>query len=124
MTDSGDPLIGRTLGGRYRIVRRIRAGGMGIVYEAVQVDLGRHVALKVLTQVVDEPALARFKLEAEAAARLGHPHIVQVSDFQSAHGDEPPFLVMELLVGRSLADLVASEAPVPWQRAARIGAQV
>jgi hypothetical protein len=95
---------------------------MGAVYEAVQEDLGRRVALKILTTATSHDALTRFRQEAEAAARLGHPHIVQVSDFQIRVG-EPPFLVMELLEGRSLADVIA-DGPLPWRRAGRIGLQV
>jgi serine/threonine-protein kinase len=118
-----DALIGRRLGGRYRVVRRLDAGAMGVVYEAVQEDLGRRVALKLLTTAFDEAALERLRREAEAAARLGHPHIVQVTDFVRMP-DEPVFLVMELLSGRSLAAAIELEAPMPVARVARIGLQL
>jgi serine/threonine protein kinase len=117
-----DPHVGRVLGGRYRVVRLIRAGGMGAVYEAMQEGLGRRVALKILTAATSPASLVRFRKEAEAAARLGNPHIVQVSDFGTTPGD-PPFMVMELLQGSSLADVIA-QGPIPWQRATRIALQV
>src|SRR5690349_11870896 len=80
-----DPWLGKTLG-RYRIVRRIGRGGMGAVYEAVQENLGRRVALKVLHGHLTEDAdlVARFRREAETAAGLSHPNIVQVTDFGNA----------------------------------------
>jgi len=117
-----DPHVGRVLGGRYRVVRLIRAGGMGAVYEAMQEGLGRRVALKILTAATSPASLVRFRKEAEAAARLGNPHIVQVSDFGTTPGD-PPFMVMELLQGSSLADVIA-QGPIPWQRATRVALQV
>ncbi len=96
-------LTGEILGGRYRIVKAIGKGGMGGVYEAVQLDLGRAVAVKVIArELADEPEfLERFRREAVAAAQLGHPNIVEVTDFQHPAG-EPPFLVMELLQGEPL----------------------
>ena len=95
---------------------------MGVVYEAWQEDLGRAVAVKLITAPGPD-ALVRFQREARAAAALGHPHIVQVFDFQ-ASADEPPFLVMELLQGRSLQQLIRSEGPLPATRVARIGVHV
>ncbi len=96
-------LIGRVLGGRYRIVRGIGAGGMGGVYEATQEGLGRRVAVKVIAQqLAAEPLyLERFRREAMTAAQLGHPNLVTVTDFQHVPG-EPPFLVMEMLEGEPL----------------------
>ncbi|MCA9608886.1 MAG: protein kinase [Myxococcales bacterium] len=96
-------LTGRVLGGRYRIVRRIGAGGMGGVYEALQEDLGRRVAVKVIAEpLAAEPVyLERFRREALTSAQLGHPNIVTVIDFQHPPG-EPPFLVMEMLDGEPL----------------------
>ena len=94
---------GKVLAGRYSLGARLGAGGWGAVYAAVQTDLGRPVAIKVLhTNVALAPdGLARFEREAKAAAALGHPNIAQVSDFQTNPG-EPPFLVMELLTGGTL----------------------
>jgi len=83
---------GEVLGDRYRLVRRIGMGGMGSVYEAIQSDLGRRVALKILHPHLSlEPTLLeRFRREALAAAALGHPNIVSVSELQSPV-DHPPF---------------------------------
>ncbi len=94
---------GKVLGGRYTLGARLGAGGWGSVYAAVQSDLGRHVAIKVLhtSVALSSDGLARFEREARAAAALGHPNIAQVSDFQANVG-EPPFLVMELLTGGTL----------------------
>ncbi|MCA9266437.1 MAG: protein kinase, partial [Planctomycetales bacterium] len=66
--------------GDYRIMRELGRGGMGVVYEAEQITLGRRVALKLLpfAAMMDDRQLARFKNEARAAATLGHPHIVSV----------------------------------------------
>src|SRR5688500_7284331 len=113
---SGDPWIGRTLG-RYRIARRIGRGGMGAVYEAVQEDLGRKVALKILHGHLaeDADAVARFRREAESAAGLSHPNIVQVTDFGVAPG-ETVYLVMEYLEGESLAALLRRTPALPADR--------
>ncbi|MDB4996579.1 MAG: serine/threonine protein kinase [Myxococcaceae bacterium] len=116
---------GTLLGGRYRIVRLIGSGGMGAVYEGVQEGLGRRVALKVLhARLAHTPDLVeRFRREAQAAAALAHPHIVQVSDSQMNEG-EPPFIVMEFLEGRSLGDRIRQDGPLPAERVAKIFAQV
>ncbi|NOU31979.1 MAG: protein kinase [Polyangiaceae bacterium] len=120
--DSPD-LSGLTLGGRYLLVRRIGAGGMGAVYEARESTLGRRIAVKVLhAAATDGETLDRFRREAQVLASLSHVHIVQVSDFQLNLG-EPPFLVMEYLEGRSLGDLVR-EAPLPPLRVAALAVQV
>jgi serine/threonine-protein kinase len=119
-------LEGRVLAGRYRVVRLLGQGGMGAVYEAVQEDLFRRVALKVLRpeHAADPTVLARFHQEARAAARLAHPHIVQVSDFHAEASGEPPFLVMEYVEGQTLRALVEKEGPLPLPRIARIASQV
>jgi serine/threonine protein kinase len=120
--DSPD-LSGLTLGGRYLLVRRIGAGGMGAVYEARESTLGRRIAVKVLhAAATDGETLDRFRREAQVLASLSHVHIVQVSDFQLNLG-EPPFLVMEYLEGRSLGDLVR-DAPLPPLRVAALAVQV
>src|SRR5689334_15106369 len=73
---------GTTLGG-YQLVRKLAEGGMGVVYEAIQLNLSRRVALKILSdQLAARPEfLQRFQREAKAAAALNHPNIVQVHDF-------------------------------------------
>ncbi len=120
----GNIAPGTVLAGRYRVVRRLGAGGMGAVYEGLQVDLGRRVALKVLhpSMLFDRDAVIRFEREARAAAELGHPNIVQVTDFQWQNG--APILVMEYLSGRSLGDVLRAEKQIAPARACFIAAQV
>jgi serine/threonine protein kinase len=104
------PLLGTTLRGTYRILRTLDQGGMGMVFEAEHVRLKRHVAVKVLAQHLakDAHALARFNREAEIISQLQHPHVVQVSDFDTTEAGEP-YLVMELLSGESLATRLERE---------------
>ena len=126
MPDRDGDLSGTLLGGRYRLRRRIGEGGMGAVYEAWQEDLRRLCAIKVIAgQKPDEASVARFQKEARAAAALGHPHIVQIYDFQVPEGGrEPPYLVMELLPGPSLAELLQTQGAMQPERVARIARHV
>ena len=98
---------------------------MGEVYEALQVQLARRVALKTIREdLASQPELiARFQREAESAAALGHPNLVQVTDFQALPG-EPPFLVMEMLDGATLADVLDAGGRLDPPRAAFIGVQL
>jgi tetratricopeptide (TPR) repeat protein/tRNA A-37 threonylcarbamoyl transferase component Bud32 len=91
--------------GDFRLVREIGRGGMGVVYEAVQLSLGRRVALKVLpaSSAIDEN-ITRFKNEAQAAAQINHPHIVPV--FAIGHECGIHFFAMQLIGGRSLSELL------------------
>jgi serine/threonine-protein kinase len=116
---------GSLVGGRYRLGRSLGQGGMGEVYEAVQENLGKRVAVKLLHAQLAHNAglLARFKREAEAAARLGHANIVEVFDF-GVDADGTPFLVMELLAGESLGRTLASQGRLSQARVAFIAAQV
>ena len=109
--------------GRYRLVRRIGVGGVGEVWEADDTVLGRRVALKVLVQeLADDPrATRRFVREARATAKLTHPNVTRVYDFDRDGG--VPYLVMELLEGDTLADRLAG-GPLPPSEAARICAAV
>jgi serine/threonine protein kinase len=93
--------------GDYRIVRELGRGGMGIVYEAVQESLGRHVALKVLPRhsLLDPKKLARFQREAQAAAGLHHSNIVPV--FGVGEHDGLHYYVMQLIPGQSLHEVLA-----------------
>jgi serine/threonine protein kinase len=100
-------MIGKTLG-PYQIVSKIGEGGMGVVYRAHDPRLGRDVALKVLPEdfACDAERRARFDREARAAASLSHPHIVSIFDFGNV--DSIPFVVMELVRGKSLKELLVS----------------
>jgi hypothetical protein len=123
---SADPLIGTTIDGRYEVVDVIGEGGMGTVYEVRHVTLGRRFALKVLRRdIADAEHTARFLQEAKAAAAIGHPNIVAVSDFGEVRLGGPgsaavPYFVMEFLTGISLAALLRVEKTLPPQRAAGI----
>ncbi|MEZ4250920.1 MAG: protein kinase [Polyangiales bacterium] len=120
----GDPRIGAVLGGKYRIERKLGEGGMGAVYAAVQEPLGRKVALKVLLPVLarDVTLVSRFQREAELAASLGHPNIVQVTDFGVDDGSA--FLVMDLLEGESLGGVLERERVLAPERVRFIATQV
>ena len=126
MTDGpGDDLTGSTLGGRYRVDRKLAGGGMGVVYEATDTRIDRKVAVKVVHShyAHDARIIERFRREAEAAGGLEHPHIVQITDFLEPP-DGPPFLVMELLQGEPLSELIKRERTLPAERAAFIAWQV
>jgi WD40 repeat protein/serine/threonine protein kinase len=93
--------------GDFRLIREIARGGMGIVYEAVQISLRRRVALKILTAAgsIDDRQLQRFQIEARAAAALHHAHIVPV--FAVGTHRRVPFYAMQFIEGISLATLIA-----------------
>jgi tetratricopeptide (TPR) repeat protein/tRNA A-37 threonylcarbamoyl transferase component Bud32 len=95
--------------GDFRLVREIGRGGMGIVYEGVQVSLGRRVAIKVLpfSASIDEKQIARFKNEAHAAAQVDHPHIVPVFAIGQEHGIH--YFAMQFIGGKSLSDVLAHQ---------------
>ena len=99
-----DPLIGETLGGLYRVEHLIGKGGMGRVYAATHIRLGKTYALKVLEKGrADRPvSVQRFLREAQAAARIDNDHIVDVLNFDE-HDEHGVFLVMELLEGEDLS---------------------
>ena len=108
----------------YRIVRLAGRGGMGVVYEAIQLSLGRPVALKLIDPAhADDPELrARFIRESHAAASLIHPHVIPV--YEAGEDGGLLFITMRLVRGGSLADLIATRAPLPPALAASIGAQI
>ncbi|ABS04696.1 Stk1 family PASTA domain-containing Ser/Thr kinase [Kineococcus radiotolerans] len=121
-----DPLVGRRLDGRYRVLGRIGRGGMGVVYRAEDERLERAVALKVLRADLahDPAARARFVREAKSAARLAHPGVVAVLDQGVDHegGLETAYLVMELVDGRTLRDVVLdSGALTPGEALSVVG---
>ena len=124
MTAAGGP---RTLAGRYRLEEVIGRGGMSTVYRGTDLALDRVVAVKVALDPLVEQSpiyLARFTREAQAAAAIGHPEVVTVYD---AGADGPTrFIVMELVPGRSLAEILREREHKPLEpdQAARIAAQV
>jgi len=121
----GDALRGQLVGDRYRILESIVEGGMGVIYAAEHVALGRRVAVKVLpaNRVNDAAARARFRAEAEIAAQVEHPHVVQVLDY-GAMDDGAPYLAMELLRGESLASRLTRDGLPTWGETARLVAQI
>jgi eukaryotic-like serine/threonine-protein kinase len=120
-----DPLIGVTFDGKYRLDERLGRGGMGTVYRATHLLIDRPVAIKVLNPrfVEDEEAQERFRREARAAGRLQHMNAVAVTDFGRTE-DGFVYIVMELLIGRSLRDVLAREAPLDAARAVSLMLQV
>ena len=108
-----DPLINSLFDGRYRIVRKLGAGGMANVYLAEDQELGRRVAIKILNDrhAGDEQFVERFRREAKNAAGLSHPNIVSIYDRGEAEGTY--YIAMEYLDGRSLKELILSRGPAP-----------
>ena len=109
---------------RYRILRRIGAGGMADVYCAEDTHLGRQVALKVLHRrfAQDQEFVERFRREASAAAGLQHPNVVGV--FDRGKHDGTYYIAMEYLPGRTLKDIVSAEAPLDQARVVDLGTQI
>lgn len=109
---------GRLLGGRYKLEQCIGSGGMGEIYRARRTHIGDTVAVKVLRAdvVEDEKSRQRFYREARAAAMLHHPNAVVIHDF-GEDADGTAYIVMELLVGRSLRQVLAQESTINAIRA-------
>ncbi|WP_051970181.1 protein kinase domain-containing protein [Kitasatospora azatica] len=117
-------MIGRALNGRYELVGTLGAGGMATVYHGVDRVLGREVAVKILNGgLAEDPRFAeRFGREAQHAAMLVHPRIAMV--FDSGMDQGSPYIVMELIRGRSLGSVLAEGGPLPVERAVGIAAAV
>jgi hypothetical protein len=116
---AGDDLVGQLIGDRYRVVSRLGEGGMGQVFLADHVKMGRQSALKVLGRglMSDPEAISRFNREAANAARISHPNVCAVYDFGET-ADGRLYLAMEYVQGRTLQQLLHDEGPLPLPRAA------
>lgn len=124
LTTSAKRQPGQVIDQKYRIIRLLGEGGMGAVYQAQHILLGRDVALKTFRSPhLTEGAWARFQREAQAIARMSHPNIVQVFDFGIAE-DQIPYYTMECLSGESLADLLEREEVLSTERCADIFLQL
>ncbi len=113
----GTPVMAGQTVSHYRVLRQIGSGGMGVVFEAADIKLGRHVALKFLPAASDEMARRRFEREARTASSLSHTHICTIYEVDEYRGI--PFLAMELLDGGTLASHIAgrplsSERILEW----------
>jgi serine/threonine protein kinase len=118
-------LVGLTIDGKYIVRSVLGEGGMGTVYEAEHITIGRSVAVKVLhpQQARKKVAVKRFHQEARAAGAIGHPNICEVFDLGTLD-DGSPYLVMERLIGRTLADRIANEGGLPFDDVIDIMSQV
>ncbi|MBY0546736.1 MAG: protein kinase [Candidatus Obscuribacterales bacterium] len=117
--------IGKTINGKYKLLEAVGKGGMGTVYKAEQLALGRHVAVKMLKAQLseDKVSVKRFEQEATASAALQHPNLIMLHD----HGmidDKQPYIVMEFLEGESLAMVIRELGAINPVRCLRIFSQV
>lgn len=118
-----DPFLGRTIAGRFRLIRKLGAGGMSIVYLARHVLIERMSAIKILRQdlSLNPNHRERFLREARAVNRINHRNIVEITDVGEVDG--AAYLVMEYIEGDSLLTHI-QRGPLPWERAARIAWQI
>src|SRR5438270_8572704 len=120
----GPDLSGAVLEGRYQIQEKLAEGAMGVVYKGIRTQLNRPVAIKVMHAALPQAMSARerFEREAKLMALLEHPHCVSVIDYGIYDGK--PFVVMELVRGRSLHEMLVEQGRFSVERAAGIMGQV
>ena len=118
-------MIGEVIDGRYKLDEEVGEGGMGVVYAATHVMIGKRVAMKVLRRdhASDHEAISRFMREAQLASAIKHPNVVDLSDFGQLP-DGRVYYVMELLQGRSLADRIDHDGPMQPARALEVATQI
>ncbi|MHB1651092.1 MAG: Stk1 family PASTA domain-containing Ser/Thr kinase [Desulfitobacteriaceae bacterium] len=116
--------MSKVFGGRYEVIERIGAGGMGIVYKAKDLLLNRIVTVKVLREqfLSDEEFVRRFRREAQAAASLSHPNIVSIYDV--GKDGEIEYIVMEYVEGRNLKEVIQEYAPLSPEQTVNLAAQI
>lgn len=121
---SGNDLVGSIIAERYHVLKKLGEGGMGQVYLAEHVKMGRKSAVKVMNpgMVHDADAISRFNREASNASRINHPHVAGIYDFGET-ADGLIYLAMEFVEGEALTDIVKSQGALPAMRAARITKQ-
>lgn len=117
-------LVGKLVGNRYEILEKIGDGGMATVYKARCRLLNRFVAVKVLKEeyVNDSVLTKKFATEAQAAASLSHPNIVSIYDVGKEENIN--YIVMELVVGKTLKDIIQKEGKLHWKKACEIAYQI
>jgi serine/threonine protein kinase/formylglycine-generating enzyme required for sulfatase activity len=124
-SSEADPMLGKLLSGRYRLIRKIGEGGMGAIYGAVHTEMTRTCAIKLLTALSPgkEDAIARFKREAKMASRIDNVHAVTIYDFGQAD-DGMLFLAMEYIDGKPLSRVIAEQRILPIERVVHMTNQI
>src|ERR1044072_8577139 len=119
-----DTLLGTVFDGRYKIIRKLGAGGMADVYLAEDQELGRRVAIKILNDrhAADDQFVERFRREAKNAAGLSHPNIVSI--YHRGDSEGTYYIAMEYLDGRSLKELIVARGSAPTRTAIEYARQV
>jgi serine/threonine protein kinase len=121
----GVDFVGRVIDSRYRVLRKIGEGGMGTVFAAEHVEIGKIVAIKILHPhySTEQELVERFRREARAASRIGHPNIIDVMDFGTTD-DGCAYFIMEHLDGIDLADVLSHERRLDANRSCEITIQI